>query len=664
VFIQYNRKIDGSLELLPSKHVDTGMGFERLCMVVQGKKSNYDTDIFQSVIGEISKLTGLSYGRDGTIDTAMRVIADHSRAVAFAIADGQLPSNNKAGYVIRRILRRAVRYSYNHLGQSEPFIYKLVPILETTMGDEYPELRLSSEQVKKIILEEETAFLNTLGKGLKMINKVISGLREEKKNLLPGRVGFELYDTFGFPVDLTRLILKEKGMKLDEKAFEKEMSKQKERSREDASLETGDWIILTGSEKTLFTGYERTEESVRITRLRRVRIKGKEVCQLVLDKTPFYAESGGQIGDTGHLVSEKERIEIIDTIKENNLFIHVAGKTPADPRALFSARVDTARRVMAANNHTATHLLHFALRSVLGEHVEQKGSLVTPDRLRFDFSHFTRLGREEIQEVEKIANGMVRENIALDVIADISPEKAKSMGALALFGEKYGDSVRVVRFGNSIELCGGTHAPYTSSVGMIKIISEGAIAAGIRRIEAVTALKAEEYINERLGIIEEITAMFKNTGPLKENVEKLIAENSNLKKIIEKQRIHTVIETAKKLVDNAIDINGIRLITGIVESDSPDMLKAIAFELRKSSPDTVAVIGSASNKKASIVVAISDKPAKAGKINANDIIKEISPEIDGGGGGQPFLATAGGKNPSGIQSALRKAEKYIRKNIT
>ena len=471
----------------------------------------------------------------------MRVIADHLRAVAFAIADGQLPSNNKAGYVIRRILRRAVRYGYNHLGLEEPFMYNLVPVLANTMGDQYPGLRTSEEQISKIIFEEETAFLKTLGKGQKMISKVIADLKSEKKNLLPGKVAFEMYDTFGFPVDLTQLILRENGMQLDNEGFENEMKNQKERSRDDASLDAGDWIIERESEDTIFTGYEKTEDEVLITKYRLVKIKGKEICHLVFDKTPFYAESGGQVGDTGYISSKNEKIEIFDTIKENNLIIHLAKKAPSDPKAHFIATVDAEKRLMTANNHTATHLLHFALRTILGEHVEQKGSLVTPDRLRFDFSHFSKLTRDELIKVEETANRMVRENHMLKVTDNISLKKARSMGAMALFGEKYGDTVRVVEFGNSVELCGGTHVGSTSSIGMIKIVSEGAIAAGIRRIEAVTAGKADEYINEKIGVIEEIATLLKSPGNVKENVEKLIAENNSLKKVIEKYKYQSVL---------------------------------------------------------------------------------------------------------------------------
>ena len=663
VFIQYNRKADGSLELLPDKHVDTGMGFERLCMVVQGKKSNYDTDIFQSIINEIASVTGKKYGEREDQDTAMRVIADHLRAVSFSIADGQLPSNNKAGYVIRRILRRAVRYAYNYLETEDPFIYRLVPALASVMGDQYPELRASQEQISKIILEEETAFLKTLGKGLKMIGKMIPDLKKENKNVLPGKVAFELYDTFGFPVDLTQLILRENGMSLDTEGFEKEMKNQKERSREDGTLDAGDWQKVRDGDDTIFTGYEKTVDNILIRKFRIVKSKGKEICQLVFDKTPFYAESGGQSGDTGFISSEHEKIDITDTIKENDLIIHIAEKVPSRPGESFTAHVNTEKRQMAANNHTATHLLHYALRKVLGTHVEQKGSLVTPDRLRFDFSHFSKMTREEILKVEEIANQLVRNNHSRQVTENIPLKNALSMGAMALFGEKYGETVRVVQFGDSVELCGGTHVDSTAGIGLIRIVSEGAIAAGIRRIEAVTGPRADEYINEKLAALEEIAILLKSPGNVKESVEKLIAENSVLRKTIEKFKSQSAKGSLQQLLGNAVKINDISFVSGLVEADSADTLKAIAIELRKNPGDIIAVIGSSIAGKASLVVIVSDNLVNVKKISAAGIIKEISPEIDGGGGGQPFLATAGGKNPEGIVKAIRKAEEFVR-NIT
>jgi alanyl-tRNA synthetase len=661
VFIQYNRLSDGSLEQLPEKHVDTGMGFERLCMIVQGKKSNYDTDIFQSIIEEISKITGKEYGLDKNTDTALRVVADHIRAVAFSVADGQLPSNNKAGYVIRRILRRAVRYGYNYLGTEDPFMYRLVPVVTSVMGDQYPELLALQENISKIIFEEETAFLKTLGKGLKMISRMVDELKNDNKDVLPGNIGFELYDTFGFPVDLTQLILKENDMQLDMTGFEEEMKNQKRRSREDATLDTGDWIILRESEDTDFTGYENTEDQVLITKYRTVKAKGKELYHLVFNKTPFYAESGGQVGDTGVIVSKHEKLRIVDTIKENNLIIHVSQKAPLDPLAHFIATVDLEKRLMTANNHTATHLLHFALRSVLGKHVEQKGSLVTPDKVRFDFSHFSKLTREEIFKVEEIVNRMVRENLHKKVTEDISLKKALSLGAMALFGEKYGETVRVVEYGQSVELCGGTHIDSTSSIGLFKIISEGAIAAGIRRIEALTASKALEYINEKIEAAEDIAALLKSPGNIREGVEKLLAENNSLKKTVDKFKARNALDAMKGLEDKAIIINNIRFISGIVEAESPEILKSMASDVRRASDNSIVIIGSAINGKANIVVMVSDALVSNNKISAVNIIREIAGEINGGGGGQPFLATAGGKKPEGLSAAIHKAEEYIRK---
>jgi alanyl-tRNA synthetase len=660
VFIQYNRKSDGVLEQLPSKHVDTGMGFERLCMVIQGKKSNYDTDIFQSIIKEISAITGKPYGKNEKWDIAMRVIADHLRAVSFSIADGQLPSNNKAGYVIRRILRRAVRYGYNNLGVEEPFIYKLVPVLAETMGSHYPELESGKEHIAKIIFEEETAFLKTLGKGLKMIEKMIVDLKAEKKNILPGKVAFEMYDTFGFPVDLTQLILKENDMDLDIKGFENEMKSQKDRSRDDASVEAADWTVIKDVEGTVFTGYEKTEDDIHITRYRSVKVKGKESYQLVFDKTPFYAESGGQTGDSGIISSEDEKIIINDTVKENNLIIHLSDKLPLKPSVSFTAMVDSVKRQMTANNHSATHLIHYALRNVLGTHVEQKGSLVTPDRLRFDFSHFSKMTREEILRVEHIVNTMVRENHAGKVTAGVTMEKAKAMGAMALFGEKYGDKVRVVEFGKSVELCGGTHVKSTGSIGFVKIVSEGAIAAGVRRIEAVTAEKAEEYINERLTSVEEVAALLKSTGSLTESVEKLLAENSTLRKNAEKLQQKAGQIVVKELIEQAVNIGSIRFISGIVETESFEVLKNIAYQIRTTADNSVLVLGADCGGKANILVMVSDNLVKDKNLNAVSIIKDISSEINGGGGGQPFLATAGGKNPAGLGKAISKAAEYLK----
>lgn len=664
VFIQYNRRADGSLELLPDSHVDTGMGFERLCMVVQGKTSNYDTDIFQTLINEISILCGRKYGETEEQDIAMRVVADHLRAISFSIADGQLPSNNKAGYVIRRILRRAVRYAYNYLNVDEPFMYRLVPVLVAEMGDQYPELKNSEEHISRIIHEEESSFLKTLGKGLKMIDRMISDLKMKKINVLPGRIAFELYDTYGFPADLTRLILRENNMTLDTEGFEQEMENQKNRSRKDGTLDSGDWINVREGDTTIFTGYDKTTDDILIMKYRVVKARGKDICQLVFDKTPFYAESGGQSGDSGVIASEEEQIRITDTIWENELIIHIADKIPSRPDAAFVAKVDLRKRAMTASNHTATHLLHYALRKVLGNHVEQKGSLVTSERLRFDFSHFSRLTREEILEVENIANQLVRNNFTRQVMDDVPMEEALTMGAMALFGEKYGDTVRVVRFGDSVELCGGTHADSTAGIGLIKIISEGAIAAGIRRIEAITGSKADEYINEKIAELENVASMLKSTGNVRESVEKLLSENAALRKTVEKYKSRIAKDIIRDLVQNAVQIGDVRFIRGQVEADSAETLKSIAFEIRKMPGKNVAVLGSQIGEKAGLVAMVSDPLAKEGRLEATEIIREIAPEISGGGGGQPFLATAGGKNPGGIARALEKAGKFISERLS
>ena len=660
VFIQYNRKADGTLEPLPEKHVDTGMGFERLCMVVQGKKSNYDTDIFQSIISEISSITRKKYGIDKDVDTAMRVVADHLRAVSFAIADGQIPSNNKAGYVIRRILRRAVRYGYTYLGMEEPFIYRLVPVLSSTMGNYFPELVKGENLITRVIKEEEESFLKTLGKGLKMIEKKISDLLEAGAYTFPGNEAFVLYDTYGFPVDLTSLILKEKGLELDMNGFEQAMKSQKQRSKENAVIDAGDWVIVRDIENTEFTGYEKTDDQVHITKYRIVKVKNKEICQIVLDKTPFYAESGGQAGDTGIFRNNKEQINVINTVKENNLIIHITDKIPSQPETVFTASVDKAKRQMTANNHTSTHLLHRALREVLGNHVEQKGSLVTWEKLRFDFSHFSKMTPEEVVKVEKLVNKYIRENYQLTVFNNVPFDKAKNMGAIALFGEKYGDAVRVVKFGDSIELCGGTHTTATGNIGIFKIVSESSVSAGIRRIEAVTGEIAEEYINSIINEAGEVSQMLRSTGKIADNVKKLISDNAQLRKRIEKLQIQLAEIQKKKLEARTVTMNGFRFIKGVVEAESPEMLKTIANLFRNSNDDVVLAAGSVIKNKAHIVVMVSDNLVSAKNISAVEIIKAISPLIEGEGGGQPFLATAGGKKVSGLHEALSLVESWLK----
>ena len=663
VFIQYNRKAGGELELLPEKHVDTGMGFERLCMVLQGKKSNYDTDIFQPLIGAAAAITGKPYGKKKEWDVAHRVIADHVRTVAFSVADGQLPSNNRAGYVIRRILRRAVRYGYTSLGMSEPFIYKLLPALIETMGSHYPELASQQELILKVIFEEEQAFLKTLGKGLRMIERRIEALKNEDFTVFPGSDAFELFDTYGFPVDLTQLILRENGMTLDEEAFRRELDVQKERSRDDAAVTAGDWVVIHDIDNTLFTGYNCTEDTVKIARYRSVKARGREAVHLVFDRTPFYAESGGQAGDKGYITDGSEKIMITDTLKENNLIIHVASRVPDDPAESFTAVVDSEARNSTANNHTATHLMHHALREVLGKHVEQKGSLVTPEKLRFDFSHFRQVTPEELAEVEEKVNEMIMANLSSEVHDETPLDEALAMGAMALFGEKYGERVRVVSFGDSVELCGGTHVENTSVIGLFKIISEGAIAAGVRRIEAVTGRRALAFVNERLKTLDEMILMLKSTGDPVTNLTRLMAENNIMKNTIARMQLAAASDARKELERNAEKAGSCTIYSGVLESAAADTLKSIAHQIRQSDSSSIIIIGSGYEGKASLLVGLGDEAARVSQLNSVDIIKAVASEINGGGGGQPFLATAGGKKPEGVENAVSKAVALVRKAL-
>ena len=663
VFIQYNRKANGSLELLPSHHVDTGMGFERLCMVVQGKKSNYDTDVFQPVISEIAAISGKPYGDNEKTDIAHRVIADHLRTIAFSIADGQLPSNNRAGYVIRRILRRAVRYGYTTMGITEPFIYRLVPVLVQTMGGHYPELLSQKEIITKVIFEEEQSFLKTLGKGLRMIEKKIEELRETGETIFSGKVAFELYDTYGFPVDLTQLILRENGLSLNNEEFTEELNIQKARSRSDAAKISGDWIVLRESEATVFTGYDKTEDDIQIVRYRMVNVKGRNLYHLVFDRTPFYAESGGQTGDKGYIESDNEKIEITDTVKENNLIIHITTNQPSDATAPFRAVIDEKARQLTARNHTATHLMHYALRSILGTHVEQKGSLVSPEKLRFDFSHFNRVTPEEINQVEQMVNNIIMSNITRVVHEDVPVDEAKKMGAMALFGEKYGDRVRVIRFGSSVELCGGTHVDSTGTIGLFKIISEGAVAAGVRRIEAVTSENALRFVNEKLISLNEISGMIKSAGNIVAGVARLVEENKSLQQTIEKMQEAAALAKRKELTEKAEKINGLTIYSGVLEDVTPDMLKNIAHQLRQTHEEAAIVIGGSFEGKASLLVAFTDNFVADKSVNATDIIKSVSSLINGGGGGQPFLATAGGKKPEGLYDAVKKAVDEVKSKL-
>lgn len=658
VFMQFNRKADQSLESLPAKHVDTGMGFERLCMVLQGKDSNYDTDVFMPIITEIEKISGKNYGKNEKTDVSFRVIADHLRAVAFAIADGQLPSNTGAGYVIRRILRRAIRYAYSYLNLEKPFIYQLLSVLENQMSDFFPEIKKQREFVEKVIKEEEAAFLKTLKSGLYRIEEICAS--KTKGDVIDGKLAFELYDTYGFPVDLTRLILSENGLSLNEDEFEKELNKQKNRSKKDAQIETGDWTFIDKNASTEFIGYDNLETGSKIIRFRRLNKKGKDLYQLVLDKTPFYPEGGGQVGDQGILYNQDEQIKIFDTKKENDLIIHFSDKLPQNPEAEFTAVVDKVKRKAAQRNHSATHLLHAALKNHLGEHVEQKGSLVAPDYLRFDFSHFSKLTDEEIKSIENEVNDKVMENISLDEKRSIPFDQAIEAGATALFGEKYGNKVRMITFdpNYSRELCGGTHVKATGEIAYFKIISESGVAAGVRRIEALTGDKAREYINDKLSLLDTISDKIKNNNLVK-GIEQLIADNQILQgqiEAFEKAKTQTVKEQLLKEIE---DINGVSFLAKKVDLPSADAMKQLAFQLKNETASLFLVIGSEIDEKAMLSVMISENIVKEKNLNAGKIIREIAKEIKGGGGGQDFYATAGGKDPSGIENALEKAKNYL-----
>ena len=652
VFMQYNRKADGSLEPLPAKVIDTGMGFERLCMALQGKKSNYDTDVFQPIIKAIGNLAGVAYGQDPKVDVAMRVVADHIRTIAFSITDGQLPSNAKAGYVIRRILRRATRYAYTFLGQKQAFMYKLVPVLVENMGGAYPELKAQQTLIEKVMKEEEEAFLRTLETGIRLLDKVMNDAKTAGKKEISGVDAFTLYDTFGFPLDLTELILRENGMTVNEGEFNAEMQKQKQRARNAATVETGDWVMLKEGE-TKFVGYDYTEYETCILRFREIKQKNQTYYQIVLSETPFYAESGGQIGDTGVLVSEFETIDIIDTKKENNLPIHIAKKLPEHLDAPMMACVDTDRRAACAANHSCTHLLDEALRQVLGTHVEQKGSLVTPDSLRFDFSHFQKVTPEQLREVEHLVNAKIRENIPLNEYRNLPIEKAKELGAIALFGEKYGDEVRVVQFGSSIEFCGGTHVSATGKIGMVKILSESSVAAGVRRIEAITGAKVEEMLDSIQDTLSDLKALFNNAPDLNAAIKKYIEENAGLKKQVEEFMKEKEAEVKAKLLNNAKDIHGVTVIKATLPMPA-DTIKNIAFQLKGQVTENLfVVIGSVFENKPMLTVMLSDDQVKNG-LNAGQLVREAAKLIQGGGGGQPHFATAGGKNPDGLSAAVDK----------
>ena len=656
VFMQFNRKANGSLEELPARNVDTGMGFERLCMILQGKKSNYDTDVFQPTIGRIAEMSGKKYGEDRKADVAMRVIADPLRAIAFSIADGQLPSNVKAGYVIRRILRRAVRYGYTYLGFTEPTLCRLVPGLVGQMGGQFPELKAQQGLIEKVIEEEESSFLRTLATGINLLDGVISRTKGEGKELISGKDAFELYDTFGFPIDLTELIAREQGVGVDLAAFEKELQAQKERSRNAAAVDTDDWKELIHIKQSEFIGYDTLSAEVKIARYRRVSSKGRVSYQLVFDRTPFYGNSGGQIGDIGYIETANERIPVVATEKENGLIIHIVTQLPENPEATFMAVVDPEKRQAAANNHTATHLMHEALRKVLGTHVEQKGSLVTPEYLRFDFSHFQKVTHEELRRVEQLVNRAIRANYPLEEKRDATKEEAAAAGAMMLFGEKYGDRVRMVRFGTSVELCGGTHVSATGNIGFFKILNESAISAGVRRIEATTGAKAEEVIYAAEDTMRNV-ADYLNNPQILQSIKKIMESNEALKHEMEAIRREQVAEWAAKIVDSTPERGGMRLMA--TQTDRrPDFIKDLAFAVRSRSKNIVLVIGSINDGKPTLTVALGDDIVAQG-VNAGVVVREAAKAINGGGGGQPFLATAGGKNPDGIQAAIDKAVELI-----
>ena len=658
VFMQFNRKANGELEPLPAKHVDTGMGFERLCMAMQGKKSNYDTDVFQPTIARIAAMAGKKYGEDEKADVAMRVIADHLRAIAFSIADGQLPANAKAGYVIRRILRRAVRYGYTYLGFNEPTLCKLVAGLADQMGHQFPELKQQQTLIERVIEEEEASFLRTLATGINLLERVIA--KVGKGGVIAGKDAFELYDTFGFPIDLTELIAREQGVTVDLEGFEKELQAQKERSRNAAAQDIDDWQELRQVAQCEFVGYDNLTAPIRIARYRRVTSKGKTTYQLVFDQTPFYGNSGGQIGDTGYIDNGEEKISIIATEKENGLIIHVTTSLPENLEAEFTAVVDAEKRQAAANNHTATHLLDQALRAVLGTHVEQKGSMVTPQGLRFDFSHFQKVTPEQLREVEKFVNKSIRANHPLEENREATMEEANAMGAIALFGEKYGDKVRVVKFGDSVELCGGTHTSATGTIGVFKIVGESAISAGVRRIEAVTSERAEEVL---YGVEDQIrnVAELVNNPKVEVAIKKMIESNEALQREIEQLHKEQIDGMVEKIMAKRNAEDKYFLVARQMPYAS-NMIKDLAYALRAKVNDLVMVLGNVSNDKPTLTIMLGDEIVAKG-VDAGAVVREAAKVMNGGGGGQKFFATAGGKNPDALQAAIDKAVEIIKSQI-
>lgn len=657
VFMQYNRKADGSLEQLPAKVIDTGMGFERLCMAVQGTLSNYDTDLFQPIIGKIGEISDKKYGEDEKVDIAMRVIADHVRTIAFSITDGQLPSNAKAGYVIRRILRRAVRYGYTFLNMHESFMYRLIPTLIEVMGDAYPELEAQQGLIEKVMKEEEESFLRTLETGIKLLER---NLPEKEGGVLSGEVAFKLYDTFGFPLDLTELILREHGMSTDVAGFNAEMQKQKDRARNAAAVETGDWTKVHDGEPE-FVGYDEIESTAHILRYRAVKQKKSEFYQIVLSRSPFYAEMGGQVGDSGWLISETgEKIEVFDTKRENNLAVHLTKKLPQNLEGVFTAKIDTDKRTATECNHSATHLMHEALREVLGNHVEQKGSYVSPEVLRFDFSHFQKMTPEEIRAVEVKVTEKIRSNFPIEEHRHVPIEEAKAQGAMALFGEKYGDDVRTVRFGTSIELCGGTHISSTGRIGTFRIVSEGAISAGVRRIEAVTAKVCEDYLYAKEDILTSIKNLLSNVPDVMQGINRLIADNEEMKKELQEFIKEKTEQVKLKVIEHKTVINGVDVFKAILPVGSPDVIKDIAFQIKGQFPENMMFVGAtAANGKPNLTVMLTDDLVAKG-MHAGNIVREAAKLIQGGGGGQPHFATAGGKNAERLNEAIESIIKLLK----
>lgn len=658
VFMQFNRKADGSLESLPATHVDTGMGLERLAVALQGKTSNYDTDLFQTLIQHMERVSGFSYGKSEEVDIALRVIADHIRAIAFSIADGQLPSNNGAGYVIRRILRRAVRYGYQTLNLKEPFLAGLSVVLGEVMGDPFHELVAQKDIIEKVIREEELSFFRTLDQGIRRMDALMAQARQDQNPVLSGSDVFELYDTFGFPVDLTSLIARENNLSIDEEGFQAELTKQKDRSRAATAIETDDWVILRDDSVEEFVGYDQLQTEVYLVKYRKVTQKQKTFYQLVFNQTPFYPEGGGQVGDSGHLELDGEKTYIFDTKKENNLIVHLAEKLPTTLEATYTAVVNAKNRLLSASNHSATHLLHHALRTVLGTHVEQKGSLVQPSNLRFDFSHFSKVTEEELKAVEDLVNQAIRANHVLHELRQTTMETAQEMGAMALFGEKYGDSVRVIQFGDSVELCGGTHVPSTSTIGLFTITSESAVAAGIRRIEAITNETAEQYFRTKASIVDEVAALLKNPKDLKQAIEDLMHKNQALQKQVEQFQREKAQQIKQALKAQIVAEHGMHVLTAAVDLDAAS-IKDILFQLKGEVSNFVGVIGGKEGDKCSLSILFDESLAKEKGWDAGKLVREAAKHIQGGGGGQAFFATAGGKNPSGLGAAIDQVKSSL-----